>query len=560
VYLIEIHQPMAGITTKQYLPLWTKRAVLDGSGRDPLGLSRVSDNFTDLLLPSIITTTNRARYYSFYPWALRESCDATEKDSDSADFAEEFRKHDAAFAIASELGKQTKLSIVGIDQVNKHLGEVSGNETISTVFRVLPANNLGGFGQYYGGCLQSLGLGRWEEDGRWHVSALRGRKLANAFAASVSSTPYAQNNCGRLPQVPLNLLRASSAKFSLDGIREDAAKNERELLAQILFDLDEDADPSGPGHRQATLGQLLHVLEAYEEIGGPPARNAVSDSCLYWPHYYGCLYGPDDVSVPYVAHSSFTETSAYWRQFCVHQFFSYAAEEVLQAILDAVSTSADGLTKGELVKAMISTNFIDELEEATERSLPGPAALMKYFRSGDAPESAQRQFSANHNLAEWWIYSGDSEVSLATRLGCAFAILTQLHAKWRASEDAALWDVAEKAGREWWVGTCFEWGDQWLEKQPDWETAIELLIDEVHSRHELVRFQKHRLDATWLEKTGDYYTKLQDLTPELRANRHPNAATILQDLCILKDGTPEDPLLLTAWGRTALKDIVASRS
>lgn len=185
---------------------------------------------------------------------------------------------------------------------------------------------------------------------------------------------------------------------------------------------------------------------------------------------------------------------------------------------------------------------------------------MKYFRAGGNPESIQEEFSANHDLAEWWIYAGDNESAVATRLGRAFAIWTQLHAKWRLSDDAALWDVAEKAGSEWWVGTCFDWGDQWLENQPDWWTAVESLIDDVHSRHELVRFQKHKLDAAWMEKIGDRYSKIQDLTPDFRANRHNNAATILQDLCVLKDGGSDDPLHLTAWGRSILKSTIRARS
>ena len=65
---------------------------------------------------------------------------------------EEFRKRKAAFAMASKLGMETYLSIVGIDQVNKFLGEAFENESVSTVFRVLPANDMGGFGQYYGDC------------------------------------------------------------------------------------------------------------------------------------------------------------------------------------------------------------------------------------------------------------------------------------------------------------------------------------------------------------------------------------------------------------------------
>lgn len=52
------------------IPKWTKHVVTEGGGRDPLGLSRVSFLVTDYLLNGIITTTSRARYYSFYPWVL----------------------------------------------------------------------------------------------------------------------------------------------------------------------------------------------------------------------------------------------------------------------------------------------------------------------------------------------------------------------------------------------------------------------------------------------------------------------------------------------------------
>ncbi|RYG97992.1 MAG: hypothetical protein EON58_08400, partial [Alphaproteobacteria bacterium] len=359
-----------------YLPRWTRRAVMDGSGRDPLGLSRVSDNFTDLLLPSIITTTNRARYYSFYPWALRESIESLKNDDGTTEFVDEFRKREAAFAIASKLGKDTDLSVVGIDQVNKYLGEISGKESVSTVFRVLPANNMGGFGQYYGGCLSSLGLGGWDDDGFWQVSAKRGNKLADAFANSVAGTPFVKQRYGGMETVPLTILRDSCSGFSLDGIRRDDAKDERILLTRMFFDLDEDASVHGSSHRQATLGQLLHVLDAYDAIGSPPTRRDISRSCLYWPHYYGSLYGTNGRSVPYAANSAFSDTGGYWRQFCANQFFTYAAEELLQAILDVVSKTGEGLTRAELVKALTATGFVDELELVTGRILSGPAALM----------------------------------------------------------------------------------------------------------------------------------------------------------------------------------------
>jgi hypothetical protein len=121
-------------------PRWTKRAVLEGIGRDLLRLYRVSENFTNLLLPSIITTTNRARYYSFYPWGMRDGFECLEGNDDTSDFLEEFRKREAAFAIASKIGKVTDLSIDGIDEVSRKLGEVSDDESVATLFKVLPAN------------------------------------------------------------------------------------------------------------------------------------------------------------------------------------------------------------------------------------------------------------------------------------------------------------------------------------------------------------------------------------------------------------------------------------
>lgn len=546
-------------SSNSFLPRWTKRAVIQGSGRDPLGLSLVSDAFTDLLLPAIITTTNRARYYSFYPWALRESAEASDGGDGEKSFVEEFRKREAAFAIASKLSLTTNLTIVGVEQVNRHISEVTDG-SVSTTFRVLPSNDWGGFGQYYGGCLASLGLGSWDEDGLWKVSETRGRKLADAFADAVADTPYVKSRGGSMRSVPLSLLVDSAADFSLDGIRGDAAEAERTLLTRILFEIDEDRDTSGPTHRQATLGQFLHVLDACEAIASSPDRNDASDSYLFWPHYYGRLYGADEKSVPYSSHPAFAESGLYWRQFCAHQFFTYAAEQLLQAILDAVSGSPDGLTKPELIETMIGTGFIPELEDATDARLEGPADLMKAFHAGDEAAIVQEEFSADHNLAEWWIYDGNDEADIATRLGRAFAILTQLHAKWRLSDDASLSVVAEKAGNEWWLGTCFQWGDDWMADKHDWTMALDQLIDEVHSRHELVRFQKHKLDAAWMEKIGDRYFKIQDLTPGFRANRHNNAATILKDLCVLKDSGLEGPLQLTAAGRDILAKVIQARS
>jgi len=88
---------------------------MDGSGRDPLGLSRVSDALTNFLLPNIITTTDRARYYSFYTWAIADIEALRKSNGRRISFEEEFQRREAAFALASRLGQKIDLPIVGMN-------------------------------------------------------------------------------------------------------------------------------------------------------------------------------------------------------------------------------------------------------------------------------------------------------------------------------------------------------------------------------------------------------------------------------------------------------------
>jgi hypothetical protein len=99
----------------KFWPQWTRRVAMDGSGRDPLGLSRVSDALTNFLLPNIITTTDRARYYSFYTWAIADIEALRKSNGRRISFEEEFQRREAAFALASRLGQKIDLPIVGMN-------------------------------------------------------------------------------------------------------------------------------------------------------------------------------------------------------------------------------------------------------------------------------------------------------------------------------------------------------------------------------------------------------------------------------------------------------------
>jgi len=99
----------------KFWPQWTRRVAMDGSGRDPLGLSRVSDALTNFLLPNIITTTDRARYYSFYTWAA--DIEALRKSNGRRiSFEEEFQRREAAFALASRIGQKVTCQSLAFDK------------------------------------------------------------------------------------------------------------------------------------------------------------------------------------------------------------------------------------------------------------------------------------------------------------------------------------------------------------------------------------------------------------------------------------------------------------
>ena len=138
---------MTPVPLKMMLPRWTKRVATEG-GRDPLGLSGVAFRITDYLLSGIVTTTERARYYSFYTWVIWHIANE-EPTEDFQEFVNAFRRREAAMALAT-LAADTSASPVGVDATRKYFAR--GNETGSfdCNFQVLPSNRLGGWSKLHG--------------------------------------------------------------------------------------------------------------------------------------------------------------------------------------------------------------------------------------------------------------------------------------------------------------------------------------------------------------------------------------------------------------------------
>jgi hypothetical protein len=549
----------------KYWPQWTSRVVTELKGRDPLGLSRVSDALTEFLLPGIITTTDRARYYSFYTWAIADIAIARKNAERGFSFEAEFQRREAAFALASRIGAKTDLSLVGYLKVREKLAEAEQDQTADTAFRVLPSNALGGFGNYYGGCLRGMELAGFDENGAWIVPEGRGLALAESFTSATRKAPYLAGDYRHRERVPLNVLRKSADFFSLDGLCSTTARAERGLLTELFFCLGQRPDPLAPLNRQATLGQLLHVLQSYLDAGLEVTRRNIDWAGVFWPHYYGCIAQLDGRPRRYEPPLAFAQVHGFWRQFCAHQFLAFALEELLAAVLDALVPYPDGLTETDLLDALVNDDFLDDITQTLGRKCRRPEVLLSALGVKGVPNAAAsravvRQFGAAARLNDWAVCY-DREVGPQTRLGRAVLLLALLYGKWRGeTEDVAFGAVDRIAAKDLWIGTIFPWVDGWIGERLDWRTAVARLLDCMMRRHELVKFQKRKLEASWFEVDGGRWLKQQDIAPSFRASRHRNAVTILQDLALIEHSKLDEPLVLTSEGRRVLVQVTRLRT
>ena len=120
--------------------------------------------------------------------------------------------------------------------------------------------------------------------------------------------------------------------------------------------------------------------------------------------------------------------------------------------------------------------------------------------------------------------------------------------------------MAAQANDELWIGTGLEWIDAWLHENLDWTAVCERLLDWMIIRHDQVKFQKRKLDASWIELENGRYMKQQDIEPDFRSSRHHNAATIMYDLGLLNYDSDKETWQLTIEGERILNRVIQVRS
>lgn len=526
--------------------MWTKRVATE-SGRDPLGLSRLGDALKDYLLSGINSNNNRARYYSFYCWALWHIA-REEQPADEEVFKAAFRRREAAMAIATKLDVPSSAPI-GVKAVGPKLDEGRQQERFDCGFRVLPANALGGYGQYYAGSLYRLGLA-YRPEGATHdlVPDGKAEELASAFHLVLRDTPYITKSRFRERWVEVRDLEPSSKFLSLEALAQPFCASEKELLTEILFDL----GSKRPTPRSGSLCLLLHAIEEYERYGVPPVAKELDDYLLY-AFYYKSLW-LDEECRPYRPPDQLTSVCNQWGQFCLHQFLTQALEYLLCAILEIIATDPNGLPLAEVIGRLIDKEFKSALRDILGQSCEHPQHLMTAIGVDAQPSESvsrrlQRELVPTHKYSEAQLLI-EEWGSPGRQAAIALTLLSTLYGKWRGVEEAV---DARVSGGALCASPVLTFLDRWLDPAVSWEVALSEFVERfIIRQHERIWLEKHNIESRWLDWSDGRIRKEQDYTPLWRSSRHASAVSVMADLGLVEI-SQERELSITPLGQQILK-------
>lgn len=555
---------MTSIPVKLLLPRWTKRVLTEG-GRDPLGLSRVAFMITDYLLSGIVTTTSRARYYSFYSWVLWNIANE-EPPVDFQDFVDALRRREAAMALATLIDNDSA-RLVGVDETRKYFATGLQTGVFDCNFQVLPSNRMGNYGQNYSGSLYKLRLLETTEAGFDRVTPGTAEELARSFHESIVATPYIRKRLFLKKEISKSDLIKSSEFLSLDALSESFTSDERKRLTAIFFGLgDTDKIKGDTKMRRQTLTLLLHTISEFEEIGEPVIAQSRNhgfhlDEYLLYPMYFGCLWLSDDLIQPYAPPESLRLCNHFWRQLCLHDFFCLAVEDLLCAVLEVAGSADQGIPLEPISESLVSKDFFSFLSSVTRKRCDGPRAFLNALGIKSIPteffsSDYHKRLTPVHPLSEAQIVRL-SATSPAEQIARAVLMVGVLYGKWRGmTNDVAMQYVSQRANLELWTGQLIPMIDAWFEPSASWSTVLEPLLRQfVVNQHERVFYQKGNLRSVWLKQSDGRIFKEQDYEPVWRNSRLLNCVSIMADLKLLKIDE-NDAVSLTAAGTRLMKKVL----
>ncbi|TRO31173.1 hypothetical protein EQ832_25100 [Pseudomonas sp. ALS1131] len=390
---------------------WLKPPYASG-GIDHLGTQAPCVMIYGQLLPGITNVTDRARYYSLYPW-LVWSYDQRYAKDDYNHFVERFRRADCLFTLIAERHAQVTdhsserhgVAMVGRTKLVPSLANLKvGKQLRLSLYATTEEtpqryfmNRLGGLSQYYAGTLAELQL--MEASGRsWSFySSQYGAPLAQSVESSVPSERFWQvveNDSVTLDD--LDDLRA----FCACNISESLGEHRQ--LIDIFFDTSNRYSEEGTQRRQS-LGLILQMVEALK--GRSPTEEA----------FRGCVYS---AALPngkaWEIPDALQLTRAHWAVYVRNDLMSVAFQTILaislqelqpqsaaqRRVFHSVEAFADWFGTSAAVAGVLSDLGADSFGDLVASSRANGPALTSWTKGAHEIQLARQLIDGWHTGVE----------------------------------------------------------------------------------------------------------------------------------------------------------------
>lgn len=260
-------------------------------GLDHLGTQGPCIAIYTQLLPGITNVTDRARYYSFYPWLIWSYEKRTHEGESFDAFIDAYRRADCLFTLIAERHARVIAddparhgpAMVGREALNPVLDKLQagGDVRLSTyatreqVAQRYFANRLGGLGQYYLGTLTQLDVLSVPHRPWINYTLERGVPIAEAFDAAVAGRAFWK-------AIEDDVINAQT----LDDLHAfcpcclPKQATEQGVLLDTFFDRRAVYAEEGV-QRRKTLALILHLASALEATGDSELEEAAFRAAVY---------------------------------------------------------------------------------------------------------------------------------------------------------------------------------------------------------------------------------------------------------------------------------------
>jgi hypothetical protein len=525
-------------------PQWTAKIAKgkDVVGEDMLGLEGAAQGYQQNLIPGIISTTNRARYYSFYAWALHrfiESGSRLMKDFRGPFF----RRHEVALILGSyshHLEGQIQRNLVGAgNNANKVRTWWDENDPISLDVDYFK-NKLGGFGQYYYTSMRELEIVLDSEQPKWvyRLSQRFGEALTRAYEKSIAGTRYYKKltDSGELEF----LSHRDALDYGKSGcICGEALSTGHDLpiLRDAFFRFDQVGTQNKHASRRRSLGVILDMINA--------SQGKFTGDMIHPTLYLG-EFAP---KMKYIPSTELTDWHLRWRMVAIRHQYTFALQLLWAAFILRLRDQETGISLEEFLvwaRNSIGADIYDLslgkfLSSACQKVGAGSNWETSHQKFGDAclQSSGQDEFSLYKEAK-----SNPEDPDLLLDIGINSLAQFYLRFLQNHQNQEAWW--SEMAKRErlpinsfyTFVGKCLDENStigQWLEQ---------LYLEFILGQHEFIALRKLRVQRYdtfkfylrdgrfhWPFRRKDHWRE----PIRLAGNRLQNALSILQDLNLIHE-------------------------